>query len=729
MLRWLSGSTLGALVACVLVGCGADEHHEDAEPTIPAEDLIPHHVYVKPPASSVARLFPEGGGLIRRMSPEHMDGETGWWYAYLTPYELRLLADEGVAWRSVGASSRGAIEPLAAGGNPATECTDSAGLDEFCGYVSGLLRCNRPMLIEMADAPIDYPPVGGEDYVEVVELGLSATGTPIVGVRIGELWDEGDGYIPQLVLFSAQHSREWVASEFAMRLVRYYAGSYRDGTNGVRSLLADVAILIIPVANPDGYEFTLQPGGRLWRPTREPCAGGIGTDPNRNHAFSRGEPGAWTSCSTNETSQYRGDAAESAPETKALEIAIANDGPGGQYMTHFSLNVHSYGNLLLFPEGFSSSFSPCTTDSNCTAPDLGAFYDLVGTELSPLMTDEETNRPYIATSSFRNLYAVSGDTTTEHVYGTLGFGYAPNHMGAAIELTNSECTFYAEQIPDAEMDVLFGRFEDFVTKLLGNVPSLVSGSFFEHYQLPHLHRRSADGANGLAEYPTLRVARRGIGPVDFLAGGISEQDDVLPGAFYEMWRFRPSDSYKFPLFIPVCAEGFNCREIMLSDPGTGILDLCDPNLFATGDGWSFDGNAPGGPQDECVWRFDGASGTSPWQLTSSHWSIDQMKEAKLVYSFRWQDDEIVGRVLVSTNGFTGCSETGYGSCRIVRRYPYGHSNHDGRDDGRYRTEIIDISDFDGSPDIQVRFEVTSASMYHARPWLDIYDPVIVGWKE
>jgi len=701
---------------------GADTGEDSAN----SEDFAPRHVYVRPPEGPIQRLFPEGGGLIRPVPAEDVGGEWGWWYAYLTPYELTLLGEEGVEWKPLDSIPDG-VAPIATGGPMASECDDTAEAGEFCGYVTPI-RCARTITEEIQEAPEEYPPVGGEAYVEVVELGASAEGLPLMALRIGELWDEGEGSIPQLVLFSAQHAREWVTSEFAMRLLRYYAGSYRDGINGVRDLLKDVAILIVPVTNPDGYEYALSGSAeRIWRPSREPCMGGIGTDINRNHEFSWGEPGSWPSCSTSNGSQFRGDAGDSAPETKALEVALSNDGLSGQYVSQFSLNAHSYGNVLMFPEGLSSSFSPCTTNSNCTAADLGAFHDLVGTELSPLMTDEESDLPYVTSSIFRSLYQVSGDTSTEHVYGTLGLGFAPNHMGAAIELTHTECTFYAEQIPDDEMDVLFGRFEDFVTKLLVDVPALNDGSFFDEYQLPHLHRRSPEGAGGLAEYPTLRVSRRGIGPVDFLAEGTSAQDDVLVGVAYEMWRFRPENPYVFPSTIPVCGEGLPCREVDLGDPGD-LVQLCDSSRFGGGAaGWKFHGNDPGGPQDECFWEFDAASGSSPWQLTSSSWDLSDMTEARLVYSFRWSEDAATARVSVSNNGFVGCSETGYGTCRIVRSYPYGSSNVEARD-MQYRTEILDISDFDGEGDVQVRFEVLTVNTGESSPWFQVYDPVIVGWR-
>ena len=83
------------------------------------------------------------------------------------------------------------------------------------------------------------------------------------------------------MLYSAtQHAREWLAGETNRRTLRLFVDNYGErgtavGTDGqpvegvsARELtrLVDTRELwFIPVANPDGYDFTFTPENRLWR--------------------------------------------------------------------------------------------------------------------------------------------------------------------------------------------------------------------------------------------------------------------------------------------------------------------------------------------------------------------------------------------------------------------------------------------------------------------------------
>ena len=84
----------------------------------------------------------------------------------------------------------------------------------------------------------------------------------------------------------------------------------------------------MPVANPDGYDYTFTPGYRLWRKNLRDndgdgaITGADGVDPNRNFAYKWGYDNEGSSPSpASET--YRGTGAGSEPETKAMDGCCA----------------------------------------------------------------------------------------------------------------------------------------------------------------------------------------------------------------------------------------------------------------------------------------------------------------------------------------------------------------------------------------------------------------------
>jgi len=107
--------------------------------------------------------------------------------------------------------------------------------------------------------------------------------------------------------------------------------------------------------NPDGYiynESTNPNGGGLWRKNRRPISGnGMGVDLNRNYGYEWGFDNIGSS--TNPVSEtYRGTEGFSEPETQAVrDFSIKHD-------FKITLNYHTFGNLLIYPWGFSDSPTP-----------------------------------------------------------------------------------------------------------------------------------------------------------------------------------------------------------------------------------------------------------------------------------------------------------------------------------------------------------------------------------
>ncbi|TPX59144.1 hypothetical protein PhCBS80983_g02677 [Powellomyces hirtus] len=135
------------------------------------------------------------------------------------------------------------------------------------------------------------------------------------------------------------HAREWISGATVQyvsdQLVKSYATS--------PTLLDTTEFIIVPVVNPDGYEYTWT-GQRLWRKNR---ASPSGVDLNRNYNDHWGQGGS----SSNPGSEtYRGPSAASEPETRAVQ----------SYFLSFprlvgAIDFHAYSQLVLRPLGYSTA--------------------------------------------------------------------------------------------------------------------------------------------------------------------------------------------------------------------------------------------------------------------------------------------------------------------------------------------------------------------------------------
>lgn len=172
--------------------------------------------------------------------------------------------------------------------------------------------------------------------VTVKTIGKSFEGREIKTVTISS----GDGKAKNSIFIDAGiHAREWIAPATALYIIDQLAsGNYS---------LEDFDWVILPVVNPDGYEYTHQTD-RLWRKTRSNTSGEcIGVDGNRNFDFHWAEVGA-SGFSCSET--YRGEKAFSESETAALRDAVMSVSD----TCKLYLTLHSFGNYLLYPWGWTS---------------------------------------------------------------------------------------------------------------------------------------------------------------------------------------------------------------------------------------------------------------------------------------------------------------------------------------------------------------------------------------
>ena len=151
--------------------------------------------------------------------------------------------------------------------------------------------------------------------------------------------------------FVGIHAREWIAVSTALYLIHNLVESFREPLEGDdkdddsddTNDYAKVKYYIMPLLNPDGYEFS-QTTERLWRKNRaKPPAGSscYGVDLNRNYdVVGYGIGASDNPCSDN----YKGVSPLSEPEVKAASDVVL------QYNNEIrvSLSLHSYGKWAIF---------------------------------------------------------------------------------------------------------------------------------------------------------------------------------------------------------------------------------------------------------------------------------------------------------------------------------------------------------------------------------------------
>ncbi|XP_043685175.1 carboxypeptidase B-like [Vespula pensylvanica] len=204
------------------------------------------------------------------------------------------------------------------------EWTSYHRLDDIYGYLDFLAQT--------------YP-----DVCSVMNIGNSAEGRPLKVLRISN----GKAGVPALWIDGGTHAREWISPAAVTYIIDYLV-------ENSESLEADYYIL--PVVNPDGYEYTFT-NDRLWRKNRRNYAGSqcAGVDLNRNFGYKWGGLGT----SRNPCSDiFAGSAAFSEPETNAIRNFF--EASAADFKAY--LTFHSYGQYFLYPWGYDRRVPPDYAD-------------------------------------------------------------------------------------------------------------------------------------------------------------------------------------------------------------------------------------------------------------------------------------------------------------------------------------------------------------------------------
>ncbi len=245
----------------------------------------------------------------------------------ISPERLPLLKASGLVYRVLHPNIQDLIDAE-------SEAMADAGRGWFDNYRS------YSTISSYIDTLIGIQP----DLVTRYSIGQSVQGRDIYGFTISAPGGPGDK--PAILLNGCQHAREWISPMTVMFIADQLVQGY--GTDpDVTSLVDGCDFHIIPVVNPDGYEYS-RSSQRLWRKNRQYNADGSrGVDNNRNWGYEWGGEG---SSSSPGSETYRGTSPFSEPENQAVrDFVLAHP----EIVAH--IDFHSHGQLILSPWGYEAA--------------------------------------------------------------------------------------------------------------------------------------------------------------------------------------------------------------------------------------------------------------------------------------------------------------------------------------------------------------------------------------
>ncbi|PZC84390.1 hypothetical protein B5X24_HaOG204964 [Helicoverpa armigera] len=250
---------------------------------------------------------------------------------------------------------------------------------------------------------LEYLQHSHSDLVELIPLGRSSEGLPLVAVKISlagndtavkgkekKKWKLRSRMKPAVWIDGGSHAREWIAPAVATWMIHALVEGEK-GLGADYEMLKQSDFYIMPVLNPDGYEHS-HTHDRLWRKTRSrlpdhsddyyvgwfPWNWGqtecVGVDADRNWDYHWNEKdSSQDPCSDN----YAGPHPFSEPETRAVSEFLAEH--RGQIKVYVSL--HAYSQAWLVPSSHAhESFADDGVLTEMGKLATAALADLYGTK-------------------------------------------------------------------------------------------------------------------------------------------------------------------------------------------------------------------------------------------------------------------------------------------------------------------------------------------------------------
>ncbi len=274
---------------------------------------------------------------------------------------------------------------------------------------------------------------------------ITAGGSPGYDLMVLKLTNQAiAGPKPKFFAMSSVHAREYAPAELNTRFAEYLVNQYGVDPD-VTWLLNYTEVHLLLQANPDGRKQA--ESGLSWRKNTNNayCANTTsrGADLNRNYPFQWNSCSPLTGCSSSNACDltYRGPSAASEPETQAVIGYVraqypdlrADDLSTAAPVTTSGIfmDLHSYGELVLWSWGFTSAAAPNSTALQTLGRKLAYF-------------NGYTSMPSIG------LYPTDG-TTDDFAYGELGVPAFTIEMGTDFF---QDCSTFENTILPANLSAL-----------------------------------------------------------------------------------------------------------------------------------------------------------------------------------------------------------------------------------------------------------------------------------
>ncbi len=228
---------------------------------------------------------------------------------------------------------------------------------------------------------------------------------------------------PEVLFMGLHHAREWPTVAITLSLIDELVESY-DSDENITGLVNQRRIWIMPCVNPDGYHYDHDQfnGDKWWRKNRHffPEYNAYGVDLNRNYGGAcNGNPlSMWGSTGishNHESLLYCGTEPFSELEIQHIQRFFLD------HTIDASISWHTYGELVLWPWGYSSEDQ---------APD-DEFMGEIGRDIAREISQIDGSGSYLPTQS-SGLYPTTGDTT-DWFYGYSHYVLGRPHFAYTIE--------------------------------------------------------------------------------------------------------------------------------------------------------------------------------------------------------------------------------------------------------------------------------------------------------
>ena len=477
------------------------------------------------------------------------------------------------------------------------------------------------------------------DIVRRFSIGTSHKGRQLWAAKVSDnvATDERE---PEVLFDGLHHADEHMSLEMTLKILHWLVDGY--GTDArVTDLVNTREVWIVFAVNPDGAEFDIG-NGRFhhWRKNRQPNANGtVGTDLNRNYGYRWGSGGRTSSNPLAIT--YKGPAAWSAPETRAMRAFVAGRVVDGRQQIRASITFHEAGRLVMWPYGYTKTDVP---------PDMTGSDHSALAAIGRTMARSNGYRPQQAS----DLYLTSG-TSRDWLYGTYRIfsytfelsvvDYPRDTMIAPETGRNRSAVLYLIQRAACPLGVLGDAVRD--TRC---------GAFDDDFEVGRGWTVNPDGTDTA---PASGRWARG-NPAGTSSGGVALQRDAVASGRLALVTGAPAGASAGAYDLDGVSTARSARVVML--PGTG-QELRFRWLFAhtatasTADHLRAIVEGPGGTQT-VVWQRNGTTGSVAGTWGSAAISLDA-----------WAGQEIRIRFEAADAGPDSTIEAGIDDVRVTRPAP------------------------------------------------------------